>query len=119
MEARMSKVDATSNLAKRVTQLEDALLPVLVDWKVEQEMKKRLKEMALVPLPLPPSPPGLGSAPNPNPKPLPPAPAPNAPTLSFNSGQSIFDPGPPPEAMKKAAKKWAESQIRQQPLDSE
>ena len=41
VERRMTKVESTTNLAHRVENLENALLPILVDYKVQSELSKR------------------------------------------------------------------------------
>ena len=44
IESRLGKYESSLELSQRVKNLEDAMLPLLVDWKVEQELKKRLPE---------------------------------------------------------------------------
>ena len=40
MDTKLAKMDATLNIEKRVHNIEDLMTPVLVDWKVRQELKK-------------------------------------------------------------------------------
>ena len=40
VERRMTKMEASSSLSQRVENLENALLPILVDFKVKEELTK-------------------------------------------------------------------------------
>lgn len=40
IEKRMSSVEAAQDLVARIQNLEDALLPVLVEYKLQEELKK-------------------------------------------------------------------------------
>ncbi len=50
IDAKVAKMDSALDFSERVKHIEDMLLPLLVDWKVNQELKKlQSKPMAAVP----------------------------------------------------------------------
>lgn len=44
LDRRVTACESATDVAGRVSALEEALLPVLVEWKVQTELKKRLEE---------------------------------------------------------------------------
>lgn len=48
LDRRVTACESAANLSGRVSALEEALLPVLVEWKVQTELKKRLEDEAAV-----------------------------------------------------------------------
>ncbi len=80
------------SLNQRVKNIEDLMTPMLVDWKVKEELRKLgIRRSSLTP-------------PSATPAPLPPLP-PVPPSTE------------PPKEIKESAQKWAESQIQQRSID--
>lgn len=46
LDRRVTACESATDVAGRVSALEEALLPVLVEWKVQTELRKRLEEAA-------------------------------------------------------------------------
>lgn len=51
VEHRMTTIEAGQDLTQRVKSIEDALLPILVDWKVQKELAEKLGADSILPEP--------------------------------------------------------------------
>jgi hypothetical protein len=94
VEVRLAQHAGVETLSQRIKNIEDLMTPVLVDWKVQQELRKY----------------GVMVAPTP----MSPTPSPDPPVLPVV-------PGPPKRSqseIEKDAQKWAKEQVQQRPINN-
>jgi hypothetical protein len=103
VEVRLAQHAGVEMMSQRIKNIEDLMTPVLVDWKVQQELKK----YGMVPMvaPVPPTP----------------VPTPVPPTEHPMIGRELDLPTPVPSStekpdhsqIEKDAQKWASDRVQQ------